>query len=182
MDPVTVGFLVAGAIGAGLLLLALVVGDLIHLGDVDADGPFSFPAIAAFVGGVGFAGADASALLPISDDATRGVVSGGIGVVAATPLAWFAIRFSRALMNMSTDRTLTDSDVAGALGSVVTRIPAEGYGEVRVRLGGQDIKYSARSDRALERGAQIFVVQALSSTSVEVVGIDDHPAPHPSEN
>lgn len=173
VDPVTVGFLVAGAIGAGLLLLALVVGDLLHLGDVDADGPFSFPAIAALIGGAGFAGAAASSLLPVEDDTTRGLLSGAIGVVAALPLAWFAVRFSRSLMNMSTDRTITDADVAGALGVVITRIPADGYGEVRIRLGGQDIKYSARSDRTLDRGAQIFVVQALSSTSVEVVGIDD---------
>lgn len=173
MDPVTLGFLIAGAIGAGLLLLALVVGDLMHLGDVDADGPFSFPAIAAFIGGVGFAGAAASSLLPIGDETTRGLLSGAIGVVAALPLAWFAVRFSRSLMNMNTDRTITDADVAGALGVVLTRIPAEGYGEVRIRLSGQDIKYSARSDRTVERGAEVFVVQALSSTAVEVVAIDD---------
>lgn len=176
MDPVTFGFLITGAIGAVLLLLALVVGDLLHLGGLDADGPFSFPAIAAFIGGVGFAGAAASALLPIDDDATRGWLSGGIGVLAALPLAWFAVRLSRGLMNMSTDRTLTDDDLAGALGTVITRIPADGFGEVRIRISGQDIKYSARSGTELARGAQIFVVRPLSSTAVEVVGIDD-PAP-----
>lgn len=173
MDPVTLWFLVAGGIGAGLLLLALVVGDLLHIGGVDADGPFSFPAIAAFVGGAGFAGAAASSLLPFTSDTTRGVVSAAIGVVAALPLAWFAVRLSRGLMNMSTDRTPNDDDLAGALGVVITPIPADGYGEVRIRLGGQDVKYSARSEQPLARGSQIFVVHALSSTSVEVVGIDD---------
>ncbi|WP_153505211.1 hypothetical protein [Cumulibacter manganitolerans] len=179
MDPVTLGFLTAGALGAGLLLLALVVGDLLHLGGLDADGPFSFPAVAAFIGGVGFAGAAASALLPIPGDAVRAVLSAGIGLLGALPLAWFAVRLSRGLMNMRTDRTLSDDDVAGALGVVITRIPATGYGEVRVRLAGQDLKYSARSDVALERGAQILVVRALSSTAVEVVGLDEHPLPPP---
>lgn len=177
MDPVTLGFLIAGAVGVGILLLGLVVGDLLHLGDVDADGPFSLPAIAAFIGGTGFAGAIASAVLPVDGEATRALLSGAIGVLAAIPLAWSAVRFSRALMNMRTDRTLTDDDLAGALGTVITRIPAEGYGEVRVQLGGQTLKYSARSDEPLERGAQIFVIRALSASAVEVVGIDENPAP-----
>ena len=115
--------------------------------------------------------------MPICSLTARGVLSGGIGVVAALPLAWLAVRLSRGLMNMSTDRTLTDDDLAGALGTVITRIPAEGYGEVRVRLAGQDLKYAARSDVTLERGAQIFVVRPLSSTSDEVVGIDDPTPP-----
>ena len=55
-------FLVVGALGLGVLLLSLVVGEVGDLGD--ADGPFSVPAVAALLGGVGFGGAAAAALLP----------------------------------------------------------------------------------------------------------------------
>ncbi len=49
-------FLVVGAIGLGVLLLSLLVGEIGDLAG-DADGPFSVPATAALVGGIGFGGA-----------------------------------------------------------------------------------------------------------------------------
>ena len=50
MDATTLTFLVVGGIGLALVLIALVVGEIGDFGHPDADGPFSLPAIASFVG------------------------------------------------------------------------------------------------------------------------------------
>ena len=59
-------FLVIGAVGLVVLVLSLFVGEFgeLGLGDVDADGPFSVPAVAALLGGIGFGGAAATSVLP----------------------------------------------------------------------------------------------------------------------
>lgn len=174
MDPVTLTFLVIGGVGLALLLVALVVGDLLHLGGPDADGPFSFPAIAAFIGGAGFVGAVPAAL--VAGAWTTGptvALSAAVGLIGALPLAWGAIRLTSGLIRMRTDETLTEEGLRGALGIVITPIPASGFGEVRIRVAGQDLKYSARSHTALAIGTPIFVSDPLSATSVEVVSTAD---------
>ena len=57
-------------------LLGLLVGEFGDLG-VDADGPFSVPALAALLGGIGFGGAAAVSLLPgsLPDAAGRSSVT-----------------------------------------------------------------------------------------------------------
>lgn len=175
MDSVTLTFLVIGGIGLALLVISLVVGDLLHLGGVDADGPFSVPAIAAFLGGIGFVGAIPAALIQGSLGTTPTVlISGGIGLVAAVPISWGAIRLTRGLMNMATDPTLTDAALVGALGTVVTPITGTGYGEVRIRVQGNALEYAARSAMPLAIGTPIYVVETLSPTSVEVVSTAEH--------
>ena len=173
MDTVTLGFLIVGCVGVGVLLLSLVVGDLLHFGDVDADGPFSLPAIAAYVGGVGFFGTIASSLLDGSTSGMQLTIALVAGLILAVPLAYGAVKLTRSLSNMRTDRTLTDEDLVGALGVVITPIPQTGYGEVRVKLNGTDLKYSARAESPLPSGTPIFVINALSATAVEVVSTGD---------
>jgi membrane protein implicated in regulation of membrane protease activity len=91
------------------------------------------------------------------------------GALAAVPAAWLAWRLSRAARNMRTDATPQRQHLVGSLGVVVTPVPAgAGYGEVRVRLGGQPVKLNARADRAIAAGARVFVVEAPSETSVVV--------------
>ena len=75
---------------------------------------------------------------------------------------------ARAAGRMRTDATPTRSDLVGRLGVVVTTIPAEGYGEVRITIGGQPVKLNARSDKPVAMGARIFVVEAPTDTSVVV--------------
>ncbi|HET8589352.1 MAG TPA: hypothetical protein VFM01_06930 [Nakamurella sp.] len=174
MDSTTLTFLVVGGIGVALLVIALVVGELGDFGHPDADGPFSLPAIAAFIGGAGFVGAIPAALLPTSiPDGWRILISLAIGLAGAIPIAWGAIRLSAALVHMSTDRTLTESDVLGATGTVITAIPRSGFGEVRVHLAGQHLKYFAKSATPLPAGTPIFVTASTSPTSVEVVSTAD---------
>jgi membrane protein implicated in regulation of membrane protease activity len=167
MDAVTTTFLVIGGLGVAVLAVSVLLGDLLNIGHPDVEGPFSVPAVAGFVGAFGFAGAIASYLIPAGVPGALAVAFGA-GLVAALPTAWLAIRLTRAALNMRTDATPTQSDLVGTLGVVVTPIPAGGYGEVRVRLGGQQVKLNARSDQPLPLGARVFVIQATSPTSVFV--------------
>lgn len=161
-------FLVVGALGLGVLLLSLVVGEIGDLGD--ADGPFSVPALAALAGGVGFGGAAAAALLPQAlPDAARALLALVAGLVLAVPLAWAAVRLSRGLRDMPTAETLTRHHLVGTQGVVVSAVPSPGYGEVRLAVAGQQLKFAARSDTPLRPGTPVYVVEALSETAVQVV-------------
>ncbi|MCA0147116.1 hypothetical protein [Blastococcus sp. LR1] len=171
-------FLVIGALGLVVLVLSLFVGEF-DLGLGEADGPFSVPAIAALLGGVGFGGAAALSVLPDGlPDAGAAVLAVVAGLVVAIPLAWGAVRLSRALEDMPTQETLTRAHLVGALGVVVSAVPADGYGEVRLSIGGQPLKFAARSDLSLPAGTPVYVVEALSDTAVEVVSTAENP-PHP---
>jgi hypothetical protein len=163
-------FLVVGALGLGVLLLSLVVGEIGDLGD--ADGPFSVPALAALLGGVGFGGAAAASVLPEGmADGGRAGLALAAGLVVAVPLAWAAVRLSRGLRDMPTAETLTRHHL------VVSAVPSPGYGEVRLVLAGQQLKFAARSDTPLPAGTPVHVVEALSETAVHVVSTAPHALP-----
>jgi membrane protein implicated in regulation of membrane protease activity len=172
VDGMTMAYLVVGGLSVVILLLAVVVGDVVHLAlHADSDGPFSLPAIAAFFGGGGFGGAIAASLLPGSlPTAARLLISLAVAVAVAIPLAWAALRFASSLMHLRTDDTLTAGNILGAQGSVVTAITsASAFGEVRLRVGGHTLKYSARSEVPLPFGTPVYVTDVLSATSVKVV-------------
>jgi membrane protein implicated in regulation of membrane protease activity len=130
------------------------------------DGPFSVPSVAGFVGAFGFGGAIAASILG------GGVVSVIVGVVAgviiAVPSAIGTVALARAADRMRTDATPTRTDLVGRIGVVVTPIPQQGYGEVRISMGGQPVKLNAKSDKPVALGARVFVVEAPSDTSVVV--------------
>lgn len=167
VDTATLTFLVVGGAGVALLALGLLGSELLAAVHAGADAVVPLEAVAGFVGAFGFAGAAAAAL---TGPATPGrwAVCAGAGVVAAVPAAVFAVRLSRAARDMPTDATPTRADLVGALGVVVTPVPAGGYGEVRVRLAGQPVKVYARADAPLPAGAAVFVVEAPTDTSVVV--------------
>jgi membrane-bound ClpP family serine protease len=164
----TVVFLGIGALGLVILAIALLGGGLLHLGHVDFDGLFSLEVIAGFLGAFGFAGAISAELLDARTPALV-LIAVAVAATAAIVAAWLALRLSRAARDMRTDATPTRQHMVGTLGVVVTAVPAGGgYGEVRVRLGGQPVKLNARADQALPAGTQIFVVEAPTETSVVV--------------
>jgi len=166
MNAATVTFLLIGGIGVVLLAVSLFLGDVLHLGHPDMDGPFSVPSVAGFVGAFGFGGAIAASILG------GGVVSVIVGVVAgviiAVPSAIGTVALARAADRMRTDATPTRTDLVGRIGVVVTPIPQQGYGEVRISMGGQPVKLNAKSDKPVALGARVFVVEAPSDTSVVV--------------
>jgi membrane protein implicated in regulation of membrane protease activity len=166
MNAATVTFLLIGGIGVVILAASLFLGDVLHLGDPELDGPFSVPSVAGFVGAFGFGGAIAASILG------GGVVSVIVGVVAgmiiAVPSAIGTVALARAAGRMRTDATPTRTDLIGRIGVVVTPIPQQGYGEVRISMGGQPVKLNAKSDKPVALGARVFVVEAPSDTSVVV--------------
>jgi membrane protein implicated in regulation of membrane protease activity len=166
MNAVTITFLFIGGLGLALLAVSLLLGDVLHLGHPDADGPFSVPSVAGFVGAFGFGGAIVAAL---TGGGLLSLVAGLVtGIVIAIPSAIGTVALARMASRMRTDATPTRSDLVGRLGVIVTPIPAQGYGEVRVSIGGQPMKLNARSDKAVALGARVFVIEAPSDTSVVV--------------
>ena len=130
MDPIAVALLAVGGLGLLVLVVSLLAGEIAELGD--ADGPFSVPAIAAFLGGIGFGGAAATALLPELPGPATVLLALLAGLVVALPLAAGAVRLSASLRDMPTEPTLTPDRLLGAQGVVVSRVPG---GTPRVRPG-----------------------------------------------
>ncbi|WP_213455100.1 hypothetical protein [Rhizomonospora bruguierae] len=167
MATATVVFLIIGGLGVAVLALGLLGTELLHFGQPDVDGPVSTEAVAGFVGAFGFVGAIASELLD-AHSAGPVALAAAIGAVAALPTGYVALRLARAAREMRTDATPTRQDMVGTFGVVVTPIPAQGYGEVRLRVAGQPVKLNARADRPIPLGAEVFVIEAPSDTSVVV--------------
>lgn len=152
--------------GLGVAVLAIILLTGIELPAFESLVPAEV--VAAMAGAIGFGGAIALQLIG-PERQFAGIIAVAIGMAAAVPAAWLTWRLSRAVRNMRTDATPTRQDLVGTQGVVVTQVPAgDGYGEVRVRLGGQPVKLYARAERALPAGAAVFVVEALSETSVVV--------------
>jgi membrane protein implicated in regulation of membrane protease activity len=127
----------------------------------------SLPVIAGFLGAFGFGGAIVESLLP-NRGGTGLLVAVVVGLLAAVPTGWLAGRLVNAAMNMSTDATLTSNDLLGTVGVVITPVPVGGYGEVRLAVAGQQIKFNARSDQPLALGTRVFVIEVPTPTSVLV--------------
>jgi membrane protein implicated in regulation of membrane protease activity len=174
MDAVTVTFLAIGCFSLILLGLSLVGGHIhfhlghLHIGHGPSNGVHvTLPAIAGFLGMFGFAGAIA-AVLSGATAGTAALLATAVGTAAGVPTAWLANRAMSAAMGMHTDATLSSADLVGATGVVISPVPAGGYGEVRLNVSGQPIKFNARADQPLARGTSVFVIEVPSPTSVLV--------------
>jgi membrane protein implicated in regulation of membrane protease activity len=166
MSAVTITFLLIGCLGLALLVGAIFFGDALGFGADGVDGPLSMPSIAGFIGAFGFGGATAAA---ITGGGTLAVLVGlVVGIAVAVPSAIGTLALARIATRMRTDATPTRTDLVGRLGVVVTPIPEQGYGEVRVSLGGQPVKLNARAEKAIGLGTKVFVIEAPSDTSVVV--------------
>ncbi|MCX4512183.1 hypothetical protein OHA27_18110 [Streptomyces sp. NBC_01619] len=159
-------FLGLGIAGLVLLVLALIFdGVLDGIFDAPAglDGLLSLPVIAGFVSMLGFAGA-----LTLGTTSLGTAAASGIGAVAGAGAGWATWRFSRALMSDRGADAPRGEDLVGSTGTVVTGIPADGYGEVLLYHGGRPTKYAARSSAPVARGAEVWVESTPSATSVVV--------------
>ncbi len=160
------GYLIVGCLGLLVVVSSLVIGDFLDglFDGIDAGGGLlTTPVIGAFVAAFGFGGALVLSATPAGHvlAALAGLGSGvGVGAVAA-----FA---TRGLMNMHTDEPVRTGDIVGKFGTVVTRIPADGLGEVTVSHAGHLLKFNARADESLPSGTSVMVTATTSSTSVVV--------------
>lgn len=157
-------FVVVGIVGAALVVLTLLFGDLLDgvLEGVDLGGGiFSTPVIGGFLAAFGLAGA-------LTVGALGAVAAALVGVVAGLVLGAATFGFTRRVMTMSTDATPRTADLVGRRGRVLVRVPEGGYGQVRVPYLGQQFQLSARATTPLQAGADVVVVEVLSATAVLV--------------
>ncbi|MEU4205927.1 hypothetical protein AB0B79_34995 [Streptomyces sp. NPDC039022] len=153
-------FLGLGIVGIVVLALSFVFGNIL---EGLLDGWLSLPVVAGFVSMLGFT----SAIVLGTSDAGAGAAS-AMGTVTGAAAGWLTWKLSCALMRDQTAVTPRRDDLIGAAGSVITAIPAEGYGEVLVRVAGQPVKLAAKSTKPVMRGTEIWVEANLSSTAVAV--------------
>ncbi|MFH8410550.1 hypothetical protein ACH4FX_38115 [Streptomyces sp. NPDC018019] len=159
-------FLGLGIVGIALLALSLIFDGILEgLFGLDGllDGWLSLPVVAGFVSMLGFTGAIVLGTSELGAGAAT-----AIGAATGAVAGWLTWKLSRALMREQSAVTPRGDDLVGAAGSVITAIPAEGYGEVLVRVAGQPVKLAAKSTMPVMRGTEIWVEANLSSTAVAV--------------
>lgn len=159
-------FLILGIVGLLIVALSLVAGDLIDgaLDVLEADW-ISSAAIGGFVSAFGFGGAAADgAGLPWP-------VAVAIGAGAGVVVAWFAWWLTRLVKDGPSDGTVSISDSVGRTARVITEIPGEGYGVVRIVIGGHSLQYNATALRPIPAGTEVNVTGVLSPTAVSVTEV-----------
>lgn len=156
-------FLVVGAAGVVLLLVALLVGDVLDgaLEGLSA-GFFSTEALAGFLGALGFGGAIA---LEVTGSTSMAVV---IGLALGVLLGAAAAKASRFLHGSGESDTVRTSDMVEKIGVVVSAIPEAGFGVVSISVGGHITRLNARSSVAVPAGTQVSVTSIISPTAVQV--------------
>ena len=95
------------------------------------------------------------------------VIGAGCGVVVGC-FAWW---LTRLLKDGPSDGTVSIRDSVGLVAKVVTDIPGDGYGVVRVVVGGHPMRLNASAHRAIEAGAEVTVTGVLSPTAVNVTEV-----------
>lgn len=167
--------LIIGAVGIVLLLVALIVGDLLEgvlgvdaIAGFDSD-VFSTAGIAGLLGGFGFGGALG---LAVSGQMWVGIL---VGAVVGMTLGWGAGRLTRLLRRQGSGAAPSTSSLVGAEALVLTAIPDQGYGQVRLRHGGHTMTLNAKAPVPLDAGMRVWVSGVLSATSVEVLPVDALP-------
>lgn len=169
-------FIVIGAVGLAIVIVTLLLGEIFDglLGAFDVDvggGIFSAPVIGSFLAAFGFG----AALIMFAGGV--GATAGALGGLASgLVVGGFALTIMRSLMNMPTDATVTTRGLEGVRGTVITPIPAHGYGEVTIRHHGEQRKYNAQAMEDLPSGTPVEVTGVLSASAVTVVRADSRPS------
>ncbi|MEU7278496.1 hypothetical protein AB0A69_06860 [Streptomyces sp. NPDC045431] len=161
-------FLGLGIAGIVLLVASLVLDGVLEGffdGALDGlfDGWLSLPVIAGFVSMLGFTGA-----IVLGSTGLGAGPATGAGALTGIGAGWLTWKLSRSLMRDPSANAPRGDDLIGTTGSVVTAIPADGYGEVLLRVAGQPVKFAAKSDAPVQRGAEVWVEEVLSPSSVRV--------------
>lgn len=160
-------FLTIGGIGVFLLLAALILGD--HMdGAFDALGGgdwFTGASLAGFLGGLGFGGAivlDLTGSVGLAS-ALGSAFGLGLGALAA----WAVIK----LRHIGDESAPSQRSIIGLSATVITDIPADGYGEIRVINAGHLTKLAARCAYPVPAGTEVWISESLSATAVRVESI-----------
>jgi membrane-bound ClpP family serine protease len=156
-------FLVIGIVGLVLLGVSLVLGDVFDgVFDALAGDVFSSAVLGGFVSAFGFGAALMQGL------GAPAVVSVPVGVGAGVVVGWLAWGLTKLVKDGGSDGTLSSDDALGRSGRVISAIPADGYGSVRLMIGGHSVQLNAKADRPVEPGTEVHVTEILSPTAVQV--------------
>lgn len=165
-------FFVIGGIGILLLLVALLAGDVFEgvLGFDGADALdsdiLSTAGIAGLLGGFGFAGAIG---LAVTGSMLLAII---IGLLVGFLMGWGTGKLTKLLRSQGADVAPSTHSLIGVEALVITAVPVDGYGQVRLSHGGHTITLNAKSPVPLDSGARVWVSGVLSATSVEVMPVD----------
>lgn len=163
---VLTALILLGSLGLLVLVAGLVFGDLLDgVFDVALPGDLG-TGVPAATGAALTAFGYGSALALTSADLPAGA-SLGLGAAGAVVVGGVSYRMAKALIGTPVEPHRTSS-LYGVFGSVVTAIPADGFGEVALVHGGERRKISARAESPLPAGTQVYVVEILSETAVAV--------------
>lgn len=156
-------YLVLGLVGLVVIAASLVLGDLLE-GVLDGLGGdwFSTEVVGAFVSALGFGGAAALGL------GAPDLVALPVGLAAGVGFGFLGASLTRLVRDGGTDATPGADDVLGRDAVVVSDIPADGFGTVRLHLGGHTLRFNARAELPLETGTEVHVTGVVSPTAVTV--------------
>ncbi|MFA6432803.1 MAG: hypothetical protein WCV82_03270 [Candidatus Paceibacterota bacterium] len=142
-------------------------GDMDHSGDHGGEGDapsFLSPRVFfAFLTGFGVAGSIATIY------GARAAAATGIGFIPGFIMAFVAWLMAYVMFKQQINSSLRPGQVLGAHGTVVTRIPAGGLGEVNIKVNGQILPYTAIVEEGADQiaaGIQIRVIQDLGDKVV----------------
>jgi membrane protein implicated in regulation of membrane protease activity len=159
-------FLVIGIVGLVLVGISVLFGD-VHGGVLEAleSDVFSTAVVGGFVSAFGFAAALMQGL------GTPTLVSVLVGAGAGVVVGWLAWWLTKLVKDGGSDATLTPEDALGRSGRVITAIPADGFGAVRMLIGGHSVQLNAKAEKPIEPGTEVHVTQILSPTAVLVAPV-----------
>jgi membrane-bound ClpP family serine protease len=159
-------FLVIGIVGLALVGVSLVLGDIFDgVFDVLAGDVFSSAVIGGFVSAFGFGAALMQSI------GTPAVLSVPVGIAAGVVVGWLAWWLTKLVKDGGSDGTLTSDDALGRSGRVITAIPADGFGAIRLMIGGHSVQLNAKAEAAVDPGTEVHVTQILSPTAVLVAPV-----------
>lgn len=162
-------YLVLGVVGLLLLAVSLVLGDLLDGAfDVLAADWFSSAVLGGAVSAFGFGAAVADASgLPVVPTVLVGLVAGAV-------MGWFASWLTRLVKGGGSEAPAGVADTVGLDATVLTAVPADGYGVVRVVVGGNPMQLNARTDTGetvIPVGTPVHVTGVVSPTAVTVAPV-----------
>ena len=172
-------FIIIGLVGLVLLGISLVLGDFLDgVFDALAGDVFSSAVLGGFISAFGFGAAI------VQGAGGPALVALPVGAVAGVGFAWFAAWLTGLLKDGASDATLTTDDAVGREGKVLSTIPADGLGTVRILVGGHVLQLNARAEQPLEAGTAVHVTSVLSPTAVTVAPIWNElpPSSNPSSH
>ena len=159
-------FLVIGIVGLVLVGISLVLGDLFDgVFDALAGDVFSSAVLGGFVSAFGFG----AALMQGIGAPTVAAVP--VGIAAGVVVGWLAWWLTKLVKDSSSDDALSTDDALGRAGRVITAIPADGFGAVRLMIGGHSVQLNAKAESPIDPGTEVHVTQILSPTAVLVAPV-----------